>query len=277
MSLFDFSQQVILITGGTRGIGLATALAFAQYGAKCILTYHWGDHDEEEINQAFIQKQAIPPLILQANVANQEDTENLMTQLKEQCRQIDIFISNVSVAPVIKSFEDYSLKGLKQSISYSSFPMVAYTKKIHETFGKYPRYIIGMSSTGPNHYAYGYDFVAASKTVMEVLCRYLSYRLKTENTIINVVRSRGIRTKSLEDTFGYGKDLEPFVEKFVPDNYWIEPEEVAKAVISLCSGYCDAINGQTITVDRGISFFDNFMDIYTRVKKGELEIKEVIS
>ena len=275
MPLFDFSQKVVLVTGGTRGIGLETALAFAGHKAKCILTYRWGDRDEAEINKAFSEIQAPCPLILQANVADSEDTNKLMADLEKQFSQIDIFISNVSLAPVIQSFDDYTLKGLKQSISYSSWPMVSYTKKIYQTFGKYPRYIIGMSSTGPDHYAYGYDFVAASKATMEVLCRYLSYRLKAEQTVINIVRSRAIKTKSLQDTFG--KDLEPFVKKFVPDNYWIEPEEVAKAVIALCSGYCDAINGQIITVDRGTSFFDNFMDIYSRAKKGELNFGELTS
>ena len=153
--------------------------------------------------------------------------------------------------------------------------MVSYTKKIYQTFEKYPSYIIGISSTGPDHYAYGYDFVAASKAVIEVLCRYLSYRLKAQQTVVNIVRSRAIKTKSLEDTFG--KDLEPLVKKLIPDNYWIEPIEVANAVIALCSGYCDAIDGQIINVDRGTSFFDNFMDIYTRAKKGELNFGELIS
>ncbi len=270
MSLFNFSQQVVLVTGGTRGIGLETALAFARYGAKCVLTYRWGDHDEAEINRAFTEINASTPLIIQANAGDAKDTDKLMSDLEKQMSQIDILISNVSLAPIIRSFEDYSLKGLQQSISYSSWPMVGYIQKIHQTFGKYPKYVIGMSSTGPDSYTYGYDFVAASKAALEVLCRYLSYRLRDEPTVINIIRSQAIKTQSLRDTFG--EDLEPFIKKFVPDNYWIEPIEIAKAAVALCSGYCDAINGQTITVDRGTSFFHNFMDMYTRARKGELDV-----
>ena len=92
--------------------------------------------------------------------------------------------------------------------------MVGYTLKLHEAFGKYPRYVVGISSTGPDHYSYGYDFVAASKTVMEVMCRYLNYRLRSEGVIVNVVRSRAIKTESLENTFG--KELEGFVSSTSP-------------------------------------------------------------
>lgn len=151
--------------------------------------------------------------------------------------------------------------------------MVGYTQRMHKVLGKFPNYIIAISSTGPDHYSYGYDYVSASKAVIECMCRYLSYRFREEAVIINAVRSRAIKTQSLETIFG--KELAPFVKKFVPDNYCIEAEEVADAIVGLCSGYCDAIRGQTITVDRGTSFFDNFMDMYTRYRKGHLNIKKL--
>lgn len=264
----DFTGKTVLITGGTRGIGLETALAFGQRGARCILTYRWGEHEEHSLLERFSERGAPAPLILQADVANKEDTLALMQTIKESVSIVDIFISNVSVAMLIQSFEDYSLKGLKQSISYSSWPLVSYTMQLKETFGQYPKYVLAISSTGPDHYSFGYDYVAASKTVLEVLCRYLNYRLRGEEVVINAVRSRAIKTKTFEETFG--AELTPFVQKFLPDNYWVEPEELANSLVALCSGYCDGISGQTIDVDKGTSFFDNFMDLYTRHKRGQL-------
>ena len=258
----DFSGRVVLITGGTRGIGLDTGLAFGKRGARCILTYRWGEHSEDEILEAFSKVKASAPIIIQANVADEEDTQQLMETLILQIKSVDVFICNVSVSAIVRGFEDYSLKALKQSISYSSWPIVSYTLKIKEIFGCYPKYVMGISSTGPDHYSYGYDYVAASKTVMEVIVRYLNYRLREENVIINTIRSRAIKTKSLVDTFG--AEMEAFMKELVPDNYWIEPVELAETLVALCSGYCDAISGQTINVDRGTSFFDNLMDIYTR-------------
>ncbi len=269
-SFLDFTGKVVLITGGTRGIGLETGLSFGKRGAQCVLTYNWGDHDETAINAAFAEKNALKPIYLNADVSKNEDTKALLQELKSQgFTGIDIFISNVSGAMVINAFEDYTLKGLKQSISYSSFPMVSYTKEIFNTFGKYPKYIMGVSSTGPVNYSIGYDYVAASKTVMEVFVKYINFRLRKHGVVINAVRSRAIKTKLFENTFG--KDLVEFAAKYVPDNYWIEPIELAEAIVGLCSGYCDTISGQIITVDKGTSFFDNLMEIYTRSQKKKLK------
>ena len=104
---------------------------------------------------------------------------------------------------------------------------------------------------------------------MEVFVKYLNYRLHKYGVCINAVRSRAIKTQSLENTFG--KDLADFAKKFVPDNYWIQPEELSEAIVALCSGYCDIISGQTITVDKGTTFFDNLMEIYTRSQKNKLK------
>lgn len=267
----DFANKVILITGGTRGIGLKSALRFAENGAQCILTYAWGDHNEAEICKQFQKCNGPKPLIVQADVSKRQDTSSLMQTISSKYNSIDIFISNASVSMLTKSFEDYSLSALKKSISYSAWPMVDYSKQIYSTFGKYPKYIIGVSSTGPEHYYYGYDFVATSKTVLEILCRYMNQRLSEHGVIVNTIRSRAIKTQSLVQTFGL--ELESLVKKLIPDNYWIEIDDVAKAIIGLCSGYSDSIRGQTITVDKGTSFFDNFMDIYTRYKKGELKLE----
>lgn len=258
----SFAEKTVLITGGTRGIGLNLALTFASLGAFCVMTYRWGEHDEADLKQQFATLNAPEPLFIQADVANNEDTLQLMQCLKEKVSTVDILISNVSASLVIRSFDDYSFHALKKSLSYSAWPLVSYFKHLKKTFGHYPKYVMAISSTGPDSYTYGYDFVAASKAVLETFCRYLSYRLKKEDVVINAVRSRAIKTQSFGQTFG--NDFDKFANELVPSNYWIESQELSNTIIALCSGYCDAIKGQVITVDRGTSFFDNYMDIYTR-------------
>ncbi|MCU0318165.1 MAG: SDR family oxidoreductase [Amoebophilaceae bacterium] len=262
--LANFNKKTVLITGGTRGIGLSTALLFAKLGAQCIIIYRWGAEDERAISDDFLKMGALAPILFQADVANKDDTERLLKFLKEDAglRQIDVLVSNVSSSAIINSFDDYSLRALEKSIRYSAWPVISYSKQIRNAFGRYPKYIIAVSSTGPAHYTYGYDYVAFTKTVMETLCKYMAHRLKHEKVLVHAVRSRAIKTKSLEDTFG--KELFQFAQNLVPDSYWIQPEEVAGVIVMLCSGLLDAMNGQIITVDRGTSFFDNIMDLYTR-------------
>ena len=262
--LANFEHKTVLITGGTRGIGLSTALLFARLGARCILTYRWGSADEHEVKKQFEALGAQEPILFQADVAHQEDTEDLMRYIRDDLgvQQVDIFVSNVSFSSVTHSFEDYSLQSLKKSLRYSAWPMVAYTKQLYRTLGKYPRYIVGLSSPGPDQYYHGYDYVAFSKAIMEMLCKYMSYRLRDQHVCVNVVRGTGVKTKSLESTFG--SEFEKFAKKLIPPSYWIAPEEIAGTVAMLCSGLLDAVRGQIITVDRGVGFYGNVMDIYTR-------------
>jgi len=256
----DLRGKAVLITGGTMGIGLATGLAFARQGAACILTHKWGTADEDEVRRLFSQEDLGQPRIIQSDASREEDTIKVLEEIRARHDQIEAFISNVSVALVVQGLEDYSRRALFKSIEYSAWPMFAYPQQIKQIFGRYPRYIVGMSSGGPDHYYQNYDFVAASKAVMETLCRYLNYRLFDEDVRINVVRSRLVRTESLRATFG--RDFEAFAERFNMERQFISADEVANAVLALCSGLMDGVSGQALMVDRGTTFFDNLMRLY---------------
>lgn len=261
----DFHGQSVLVTGGTRGIGLETGLSFGQRGALVYLTYRWGDHDESSILDRFARAGAPEPRIVAADVADRADTRALLTRIADEVGRLDVLVSNVSSAAIVNSFQDYTLKGLKQSISYSSWPLVAYLQESKAALGRYPGHVVALSSTGPAHFARGYDFVAASKAVLEVFVRYLNVRLRSEAVVINAVCAGGIRTESFERTFG--EDFARFVGQFVPDSYWIEPAEVADTIVALCSGHCDAVSGQVINVDKGTTFFSNLMGLYANSRR----------
>jgi NAD(P)-dependent dehydrogenase (short-subunit alcohol dehydrogenase family) len=49
----SFRGKAVIVTGGTAGIGLATALAFARHGASCVLTYRFGTADEDAVRARF--------------------------------------------------------------------------------------------------------------------------------------------------------------------------------------------------------------------------------
>src|SRR5215467_12763806 len=256
----DFRGKAVLITGGTMGIGLATGLAFARQGALCTLTYKWGTANLEEVFAKFRDEDLPRPDIVEADVMDKRNPDALLQQVRQRHDHIEAFISNVSLGEVVQDLSGYKLQSLLRTIEYSAWPMVDYPRKIKQVFGRYPRYIVGLSSGGPDHFYKNYDFIAASKAVMETLCRYMNYRLSDEDVRINVVRSRLVRTESLRATFG--KEFEAFAERFNMKRQFISCEEVANAILALCSGLMDGVSGQVLMIDRGTTFFDNLMRLY---------------
>src|SRR6185437_14894425 len=107
--LNEFSNMEVLVTGGTRGIGLATARAFAARGARCTLTYSWGGVHEADIEQAFAGC-AQPPRMVRADVTDGEATESVLEMISREARRIDVFVSNVAQSVTVNSLEEYDLR-----------------------------------------------------------------------------------------------------------------------------------------------------------------------
>lgn len=259
--LHDLKDRVVLITGGTRGIGLACALAFGRHGARTVLTHRWGSADEDELRAQFEAAGAPAPTIVEADASQDEDTEALMQLIRRDHDAVFALISNVSFAHVSKSHEDLDKKSFLRSLGYSAWPFVGYLQAVRETFGRWPKYAVGMSSRGPEYFLPGYDFVAASKTVMETFCRYLTADLLSEDVRINILRANPVETASLEATFG--PDFVPFCKKYYSEGWFIDPDEVAAAALALCSGLMDGVKGQILLLDRGLGFADNVVRLFS--------------
>lgn len=257
--LNDLTGKSVLITGGTKGIGLATGLAFGKQGAVCTLTHKWGSADEEKIREHFSAIGAPEPFIIRADAREDEDTSALLKSMRERSDRIEVFVPGAAFAQVVGGLDDYSKRSMLQSVEYTSWPLVGYLKEIKGVFGRYPRYVVGLSSGGPNEFHANYDIVAACKSILETFCRYLAYRLQDDDVRVNVVRSRFVRTESLESTIG--PEFEPFIDRYDP-RFFISVEEVANTVVALCSGLMDGISGQVLNVDRGTRFSDNLMGMY---------------
>lgn len=262
MFTIDLSGRTALITGGTKGIGLASALHLGMAGVRCFLTYKWGSADPAELAKAFSDAGAPPPVLIQADVSVDEDTDRVMDETaRAGADGIDIFVSNVGFAATVRSLSEYKKRSLFKTLEYSTWPLIAYTQKIYERFERYPRNILGISSDGPDHFYQGYDFVAASKALLEFFSRYLSVRLFESGSRVNVIRFGTVRTESFDAIFGESY-FEFLRSEGISADMILSAEQCGRSVLALCSGLLDAVNGQIISVDYGLPFKDNTMMRY---------------
>jgi NAD(P)-dependent dehydrogenase (short-subunit alcohol dehydrogenase family) len=268
MIQIDLSGKSVLITGGTKGIGLASAKKLAKAGASTYLTYKWGSADIEAITDDFKKEGApVAPVFIQADVSYPEDTKLVMETIKEKEDKVDIFISNVGYAQSPQSLEEYTKRSLYKTFDYSSWPIVDYTQQIKKTFGEYPEKILAISSDGPDHFYQGYDYVAASKSLLEFLSKYMSIHLFNEGkgSTVNAIRFGTVKTESF--TLMFDEDFFEFMAKEgFTESMFLTPEECADSVFAMCSGLMNAMNGQIINVDYGFPYQDNAMMRYMRSK-----------
>jgi NAD(P)-dependent dehydrogenase (short-subunit alcohol dehydrogenase family) len=255
----DYAGRAVLVTGGTRGIGLATGLAFGRLGAAVTLTHKWGSADEGALAEAFAAAGAPPPAIVQADAAHEGDVRAVMDGIRATHDRLEVLVSNAAFGATVSSVDAYTRKAFHAGLDASAWPLVTHVQAARAAFGRAPRYVVGVSSEGADSMHVGYDLIAAAKAALETLCRYLHYRLREDGTSVNVVRTRFVDTVSLADTFG--EDFRPFVERYEPD-VLTPPDTVADAILGLCSGALDALGGQIVTVDGGAGLYENFSRLY---------------
>lgn len=262
MTSIDLSGKVALITGGTGGIGLASGLELGAAGAQTVLTYRWGSTPEDEIRRLFEEKGAPTPLVLEADVSREEDTAALMEEIKKNLPGIDIFVSNVGFALKAETLEDYRKKSLYKTLDYSTWPMIDYVRRAKEVFGRYPQTVLAISSDGPDHYYRGYDYVAASKALLEFFTRYMAVHLFDEGCRVNTVRFGTVRTPSFQAIFGDEYFDWMKENKGLEEDAILTPADCGKVILALCSGLMTPLNGQIINADLGLPFRDNAMMDY---------------
>jgi NAD(P)-dependent dehydrogenase (short-subunit alcohol dehydrogenase family) len=242
----DLQGSVALVTGGTRGLGKAIGMELARAGARVFLTHRWGSVPEDEICREFREEGLPEPLVIESDASDPEATRELMRTVKDRAQTLEIVVSNVAFAKVVDDLADLKRAAFELSLRYSTWPLVDLVQAASEVLGRFPRYVLAISSDGGEVFHPRYDLAGASKAALEALCRYLAVRLRPHGVRVNAVRPGLIETDSLKATLG--PDLLEQLRQRAPDSL-LEPRGVARACVALCSGLMDSVSGHVLVVD----------------------------
>lgn len=247
----QFSGKVALITGAGSGIGRATTLAFARQGAKVVVV----DVSEEagEETAALARAENTDALFVRANVAQRADVEAMVRAAVDQYGRLDIAHNNAGISGVQAPLAEYpeevwdrviaiNLKGVWLSMKYELQYMLQHGGGV----------IVNTSSAAAglkgsrNVAAY-----VASKHGIIGLTRAAALEYARSNVRVNAVCPGTIHTAMI-DEFAHGDDriLDQFAEG-EPVGRLGTPEEVASAVLWLCSDGAGFVTGATLAVDGG--------------------------
>ncbi|NEP90059.1 MAG: SDR family oxidoreductase [Okeania sp. SIO2C2] len=248
----EFEGKVTLITGGSSGIGRATALAFAKKGSKVVI----GSRREKESQETvgMIQEMGSEAIFVKTDITQATEVENLVNQTINTYNRLDYAFNNAGregiLGPSIEQSEENwnqvintNLKGVWLSMKY----------QIPQMLKNGGGAIVNNASVAglvgvPNGSIY-----CASKHGVIGLTKAVALEQATAGIRINSVCPAVIQTDMVDRAWNLLDDREAREQAVAahPIGRFGQPEEVANAVVWLCSDAASFITGHSLTIDGG--------------------------
>jgi 3-oxoacyl-[acyl-carrier protein] reductase len=241
-----FKNKTVLITGSSRGIGKATAIAFAQEGANVVVNYIKNKTAGESV-VAEIKKLGANAIAIQADVANENDIKRMIKETVKHFGGIDILINNAGIVFDIPILEK-TAKQWERTLQVNLIGTFLCIKHTAPYMKKKGASIINISSTnGINSLSPESADYDASKAGVISLTKNFSKSLSPKIRV-NSIAPGWINTEINKDL--PKKFIKEEIKKTALKRFG-NPEEIAKAVLFLCSDDSSFITGSTLVVDGG--------------------------
>ena len=245
-----FSNQVAIVTGGSRGIGKAIVLALAKQGAKVAFVYRGNLAAATEL-EAEVAKLGGTAKAWQGDVADPATAGQVVAGVLADWGRVDILVNN---AGVIRDglFVRMEPQAWKEVLSTNLDGTFYFCKAVAElmVFKQRSGRIVNISSVAGTHVNAGQVNYSASKGAVNSLTKVLAIEMGKRGITVNAVAPGFIETDMSEAVRNKAGDI---IKKAVPLNRLGQPDDIANVVLFLCSPAASYITGQVITVDGGLS------------------------
>lgn len=251
---YRLDGKVALITGGSRGIGRATALGFAEAGADIIVASRKLPDLEnvaEEIRRS--GRKALP---LAAHLGRMEDINNLVAKVNSEFGRIDILVNNAGTAPAMSPAEDVderlwdSIMNLNLKGLFFLSGAVARVMKQHGG-GK----IINVASMDGFKPESQIGVYAISKAGVIMATKVMALEWAQYDIRVNTLAPGNVHTRLGDSRFLAIPEYEGEMIKRTPLRRLADPDEMVGAMIYLASDASSFVTGECLTVDGGISLY----------------------
>ncbi len=253
MSQFDLTGMVAIVTGSSRGIGLASARELAEHGAKVVISsrkQHACDTVAAELNARHGDGTAIA---IAANISDKAGLQHLVDETRARLGRVDILVCNAAsnpyYGPQAGIADDQFRKILDNNIvsNHWLIQMVA-----PEMLARRSGSIVIISSIGGLRGSPVIGAYCISKAADMQLARNLAVEFGPSNVRVNCIAPGLIKTDFARALWEDPQRIEA-ANTSVPLRRIGEPEEIAGAVVFLASSASNFMTGQTMVIDGGVT------------------------
>jgi NAD(P)-dependent dehydrogenase (short-subunit alcohol dehydrogenase family) len=252
MMKISFEEKVALVTGAASGLGLATAKAFARSGAAVVLA-DWNE-DAVQAEAGQLAAQGYKTLAVRCDVSDDAQVEEMVKKSVDAFGRLDAAYNNAGVQNVLAETadsqrEDYdrimaiNLRGVWSSMKF----------ELQQMRKQGSGAIVNCSSLGGLIGGARRGTYHAAKHGVIGFTKSAALEYATRGIRVNDVCPGMIQTPMSDKMIaeGQGEELDRMLEAFVPMKRLGRPEEIADAVLWLCSDAASYVTGQSISVDGG--------------------------
>ena len=249
---FRLDGKVALITGGSRGIGLAIAQEMARAGARGLAL---AARNAESLADARGQVEALGAecLTVTADVTREEDVERLVSSAVERFGDVDILVNNAGGASFRGRLQDMRPSGWRKMIDLNLVSTYLVTRAVLNawTERRPGRVIVNMGSTSSLRSWPELSYYSAAKHGLVGLTQTVAREVAAEGIRVNLICPHLVETPLTAD-FRNGPRYAQLVAD-IPMKRWGELEEVSRVVRFLASEAASYMTGAVIAVDGGWS------------------------
>ena len=247
---FDLDGRIALVTGAARGLGRAIALALAEAGADLALGLRDASRDDGlagEIRD--LGRRALP---LQMDVTRLEEVDAAVAATVEQFGSLDLLINNAGGGAGLVPAEEVSVAAFDRTLNVNLrgafFACRAAFEPMRERgFGR----IVTVSSQAALVALPGEAAYCSAKAAVSHLTRCLAVEWGRHGITVNSVAPTFVRTPGTEPVLSDPQFRAEVEERIAALHRIGEPDEVAGAVVFLCSPAASLITGETLVIDGG--------------------------
>jgi NAD(P)-dependent dehydrogenase (short-subunit alcohol dehydrogenase family) len=241
-------QKVALITGGTTGIGLATAKRFVAEGAKVVITGR-----RKEVLDAAVKEIGSNAIGIQADAGNLADLDRLYKQIKQQHGRIDILFANAGTGE-IGTLDKVTEEHFDKIFATNAKGVFFTVQKAIPLIPDGGTIVLNASIVSIKGMP-GFGVYSATKAAVRSFARTWTNELKDRQIRVNVVSPGPIETPGVDGLASneeQAKQLKAGLTSQVPLGRMGDPDEIAKTVVFLASDDSSFVAGIELFVDGGM-------------------------